>query len=84
MTAERTVQWCHNCWMLAAPDHNGFHDVRPETVRWAFRESALDAIPNNLIATPAVASGDARRYKLADAMWPVVEQLLLTSTEADR
>lgn len=49
---------------------------QPTDPRVAFRRGALDAIPYNLIDSPAVGVGDARRYMLADAMWPVAEPLL--------
>lgn len=44
--------------------------------RVQFRQGALDAIPYDLIGSRAVGVGDARRYMIADAMWPLAERLI--------
>lgn len=46
------------------------------TAAGLFGELALLAIPHELISTPAVAAGHARRLKLAAALWPAVQVLL--------
>jgi hypothetical protein len=49
--------------------------------RVQFRQGALDAIPYVLIGSRAVGVGDARRYMIADALWPLVERLLAEAYE---
>lgn len=57
--------------------------IHERTLRGLFWEMALSAIPIELINQPCVGIGDARRIKLAYALWPAVETLLdLTREES--
>ncbi len=51
-------------------------DAYAEAGPRAFREAAFGLIPYTLISSPAVGVGDARRARLADALWPAVERMV--------
>lgn len=79
--AGATLMWCSGCDRIvtkAQLDQAGQHcgeEPYSEEPRGIFKRMALAAIPQDLISTPAVAAGDARRLKLAAALWPSIEAL---------
>ncbi len=84
MSGDIELAWCPGCAEFvdrSEIEPTGMHRTCETTVivggpQEIFREMSLEAIPPRLISSPAVGAGHARRYKIADAMWPSVERLL--------